>query len=209
MAAIRCSRVILLGQVSAVGDTGFMRISADFTVIPDEFAAAAPPENLIDGTPVVSFPFYIDNLDPSAQYLHWQFVDPDSIPVCGFEWIHWGVANVPIDALMFDFNDSHALQIPPDFSRTLPSMIPEAIQGRTSAASKFVGKSDPAVTMRYNGPTPPDKLHGYELQVWATASPLPGLRQGFWLNELLHALHGYEGPLDHGGIVLEYGPKSD
>ena len=66
-----------------------MKISADFTVIPDAFAKAAPPENCIDGTPIVSFPFYIDALDPAVQFLHWEFVDPDSIPVCGFQWNHW------------------------------------------------------------------------------------------------------------------------
>ena len=54
-----------------------MKISADFTVIPDAFAKAAPPENCIDGTPIVSFPFYIDALDPAVQFLHWEFVDPD------------------------------------------------------------------------------------------------------------------------------------
>ena len=84
-----------------------MKISADFTVIPDAFAKAAPPENCIDGTPIVSFPFYIDELDPSVQFLHWEFVDPDSIPVCGFQWNHWSLANLPVDALMYDFNDSH------------------------------------------------------------------------------------------------------
>ena len=98
---------------------------------------------------------------PEARYLHWEFVDPDSIPVCGFEWIHWSVANLPIDALMYDFNDSHALAIPPDFSRQLPAMIPETVQGRNSSASKFLGRStDPAVMrMRYDGPQPPDKDH--------------------------------------------------
>ena len=78
-----------------------MKISADFTVIPDAFAKAAPPENCIDGTPIVSFPFYIDELDPSVQFLHWEFVDPDSIPVCGFQWNHWSLANLPVDALMY------------------------------------------------------------------------------------------------------------
>ena len=112
-----------------------MKISADFTVIPDAFAKAAPPENCIDGTPIVSFPFYIDELDPSVQFLHWEFVDPDSIPVCGFQWNHWSLANLPVDALMYDFNDSHALAIPADFSRTVSAMIPETVQGRTSAAS--------------------------------------------------------------------------
>ena len=81
-----------------------MRISADFTVIPDIYTKAAPRENCVDGTPVVSFPFYVDSLAADTQYLHWELVDPDSIPVCGFEWIHWTVANVPVDALMFEFD---------------------------------------------------------------------------------------------------------
>ena len=126
-----------------------------------------------------------------------------AMPVCGFEWIHWSVANLPIDALMFDFNDSHALSIPPDFSRQLPSMIPEAVQGRNSSASRFVGRdTDPAVIMRYNGPQPPDKDHDYLLQVWATVKPLPGLNQGFWLNELQHALRGCDEPPETAGIFL-------
>ena len=45
-----------------------MKISADFTVIPDAFAKAAPPENCIDGTPIVSFPFYIDALDSGMRF---------------------------------------------------------------------------------------------------------------------------------------------
>ena len=180
-----------------------MKISADFTVVPDDFAKAAAPECKTSGVPVVSFPFYVDEVNPEARYLHWEFVDPDSIPVCGFEWIHWSVANLPIDALMFDFNDSHALSIPPDFSRQLPSMIPEAVQGRTSQASHWVGGSDVAVTMRYNGPQPPDRDHEYYLQAWATKDPLPGLHQGFWLNELLHALRSCGETPDTDGVFLK------
>lgn len=183
-------------------DTGDMKISADFLVIPDAYAKAAPPENRLAGRPIVSLPFYIDDLDPSVRYLHWWFTDPDSIPVCGFEWIHWSVANLPVDALMFDFNDSHALQIPADFSRALPSMVPEAVQGRTSAASKFVGETDPGVIMRYNGPQPPDADHGYRLQVFGTREPLAGLRQGFWLNEMMHALDAVSPDPDAAAIVL-------
>ncbi|PJM72382.1 YbhB/YbcL family Raf kinase inhibitor-like protein [Bifidobacterium primatium] len=165
-----------------------MKISADFTTIPDVFAKQAEPEYQAAGVPVVSFPFYVDDVAPEAQYLHWTFTDPDSIPVCGFEWIHWTVANLPIAALMYDFNDSHALQIPPDFSRQMVAMIPEALQGRTSQASPFVGGTDPAATMRYNGPQPPDKDHDYYLHVYATRHPLKGLNGGFWMNELVHAL---------------------
>ena len=107
-----------------------------------------------------------------------------------------------LDALMYDFNDSHALQIPPDFSRQLPSMIPETVQGRTSAASKLVGSTNPQVTMRYNGPQPPDKDHDYSLHVWGTAKPLPGLNQGFWLNELFHALRDIDHVTDQGVMFI-------
>jgi Raf kinase inhibitor-like YbhB/YbcL family protein len=165
-----------------------MRISTDFHTIPDDFSKHAGNDAQLGGEPIVSFPFYADDLPEGAQYLHWEFVDPDSIPVCGFEWIHWAVANLPIDALMYDFNDSHALAIPPDFSRTLPSMIPEAVQGRNSQASKLVNASDPNLTMRYTGPNPPDRDHEYLLRVWATSEPLAGLNQGFWLNEMLREL---------------------
>ena len=181
-----------------------MKISADFTVIPAAFAKTAPPENRIDGTPIVSFPFYIDELDPAVQFLHWEFVDPDSIPVCGFQWNHWALANLPVDALMYDFTDSHALAIPADFSRTVSAMIPETVQGRTSAASPLLkGRStDPAVTMRYNGPCPPDKDHDYYLHVWGTTAPLAGLNQGFWLNEMERALRTSGTIADQGGVFL-------
>ena len=58
------------------------------------------------------------------------------------------------------------------------------------------------IRMRYNGPQPPDKDHEYYLQVWATKKPLPGLNQGFWLNELLHALRNSGEVPDTDGIFL-------
>lgn len=114
-----------------------MLITADFSIIPSAYAKDAPEDARVDSVPCVSFPFYIDQLNPRAKYLHWEFSDPDSIPVCGFEWIHWTVANLPVDAIMFDPSDAHALSIPADFSRSLPSMVPEALQGRNSSASPF------------------------------------------------------------------------
>ncbi len=179
-----------------------MRISADFTTIPEQYAKLAPEENKIDGTPIVSFPFYIDDVNPAARYLHWEFLDDDSIPVCGFQWIHWSMANLPIDALMFDFNNSHALHIPEDFSRTVPAMIPEAVQGRNSSASRFVGRDNPQVYQRYNGPQPPNENHEYTLTVFATTKPLEGLKEGFWLNEFHHALRNSRSVVDSGEILL-------
>ncbi|NEG69817.1 YbhB/YbcL family Raf kinase inhibitor-like protein [Bifidobacterium choloepi] len=180
-----------------------MIISTDFTVIPDEYAKQAPQQDRVDGEPAISFPFYLDRLRPDVHYLHWQFLDPDSIPVCGFEWIHWTVANLPVDALMFDPNDSHALSIPADFSRKLPAMIPEAVQGRNSSASPLLGRpQEPALTMRYNGPVPPDKDHRYFLEVWGTSKPLAGLEQGFWMNEMIRAFASCNDVRDEGAIFL-------
>ena len=76
------------------------------------------------------------------------------------------------------------------------------MQGRTSAASKLVGSTNPQVTMRYNGPQPPDKDHDYSLHVWGTAKPLPGLTQGFWLNELFHALRDIDHVTDQGVMFI-------
>ncbi len=98
---------------------------------------------------MVSFPFYISDIAPQAQYVHWEFVDDDAIPVSGFQWIHWSVANF-LDALMYDFNDSHALQIPEDFSRQLPALIPEAA-GAYSCGFTYGRRWRPC-SQRYNGP---------------------------------------------------------
>lgn len=179
-----------------------MKISADFVQIPDKYGKFAADEFKTDGYPTVSLPFYIDNMNPAVKYLHWEFVDDDAIPVCGYQWIHWTVANVPVDALMFDFNDSHALQIPEDFSTKLPALIPEAVQGRNSSWSRIAQQTNPQVTMRYNGPQPPDKDHDYKLCVYGTAQPIAGLDEGFYLNQLRNVVFRTDVVIDYGEIYL-------
>lgn len=179
-----------------------MKISADFTQIPDKYGKFAPDNHKTAGRPTTSFPFYIDHMNPAVQYLHWELVDDDAIPVAGFQWIHWTVANVPVGALMFDFNDSHALQIPEDFSRQLPALIPEAVQGRNTVAGVDPQITDPQVIMRYNGPQPPDKDHDYKLCVYGTAEPLPYFDEGFYLNQLRNAVFRTDAVIDYGEIYL-------
>lgn len=179
-----------------------MKISVDFTQIPDKYGKFADDAFRTDDYPVVSLPFYIDRMNPQVKYVHWEFVDDDAIPVCGYQWIHWSVANVPVDALMFDFNDSHALQIPEDFSRQLPSLIPEAVQGRNSSWGKIAQQTNPQVTMRYNGPQPPDKDHDYKLCVYGTAAPIAGLEEGFYLNQLRNVVFRTDAVIDYGEIYV-------
>lgn len=196
-----------------------MHIDTDFEIIPDLYGKAAPASAKTLDTPTRSFPFVVRDIPQGAQYLHWAFADPDSIPVCGFEWIHWTAANVPIAALeqassvdgasSANGAGSSALNcvIPEDFSHTLEqdSRFAQVVQGRTSQASRFVGGTDPAVTMHYNGPQPPDQDHEYWLRVWATAEPLDGLHEGFWLNALTRQLRGDKQHLDN--VILGYSER--
>ncbi|MBR2673780.1 MAG: YbhB/YbcL family Raf kinase inhibitor-like protein [Aeriscardovia sp.] len=165
-----------------------MQIITDFTTIPDEYGKQAPEENKVDGSTVVSFPFGVRGVDPAMRYLHWAFTDDGSIPVCGFQWIHWSLANLPIGAVMFDPDAPDTLLIPADFSRSVVSMVPEAVQGRNSQDSRLVGVTDPQVAQRYTGPKPPNEDHEYLLRVWATREPVAGLDQGFRLNRLYDGL---------------------
>lgn len=186
-----------------------MKIIVDFDVIPDRYAKRAPISLTRQGQPVVSFPFRVSAVPVSCRYLHWELVDPDSIPVCGFQWIHWSLANLPIAGLAghglvtptsagpdhgpAGNQETREVSIPEDFSSRLEDLIPGVPQGRTSAASKFVMKGgaadDRSLLMRYNGPTPPDRTHDYVLRVWATPDPIAGLKEGFWLNALEHGIH--------------------
>ena len=49
--------------------------------------------------------------------------------------------------------------------------------------------ADPSVAKGYIGPQPPTTVHHYTLTVYALDSELD-LKEGFWLNELLHASEG-------------------
>lgn len=196
-----------------------MKIRTQFEIMPDLYAKAAPTQAKTLGVPVISFPFTVEfavnqiakQSSARVRYLHWAFTDPDSIPVCGFEWIHWTVANVPVSALAVsgDNAQSKVYEIPEDFTHYIDSedALSGVVQGKTSQASRFVGGTDPAITMHYNGPQPPDVDHEYWLRVWATSEPLTQLHTGFWFNELTRALRLQKqaGQSGHSGQWLDCG----
>lgn len=131
----------------------------------------------IGGNPVVSFPIDIDGVPENAASLALVFVDFDSVPVCGFVWIHWTAANIPADIK----------RIPENASRSGEFGM---VEGANSRASLFVGEKDGRITRGYIGPTPPDKDHKYKLTVYALDCELE-LNDGFFLNELLEKMEGH------------------
>lgn len=149
--------------------------------LPDVFAKHAPSSNRVDGTPTRSFPFDVTDIPTAARALAIAFIDYDSIPVCGFAWIHW----------------TAALRLPPEGGGRL--LVPEnasnlqafgMVQGRNSSAAARGEAGNPQVAHRYNGPQPPDGAHVYTLYVHAL-DDMPTLTEGFWANKLVWAIKGH------------------
>lgn len=156
-----------------------MYIHTDFETIPDAFSKYAPETNKEGGHAVVSFPFAVEGIEEARPYVHIALIDPDSIPVAGFAWIHWCAANIPVSGCRTAF--------PEDFSRKMPELCPQALQGKNSLASKFVGEASSPASQLYIGPTPPDKSHRYLLRAWSTKESLR-LSPGFYLSDMFSEL---------------------
>lgn len=153
-----------------------INVHLDNGLLPDKYGKFAPTNDIKNGKPVISFPIKLSNIPASTKSLAFTFTDPDSIPVCGFEWIHWTAANI----------SPEQLELPEDFSRTAKASI---VQGKNSSASPLLGDNDDDLKVGYNGPNPPDATHDYVLKVYALSDILD-IKEGFWMNELLHKMEG-------------------
>ena len=58
-------------------------------MVPDRYAKHADAAHLHAQKPTTSFPFEVEGIPQGARSLALAFTDYDSIPVCGFTWIHW------------------------------------------------------------------------------------------------------------------------
>ncbi len=153
-----------------------MKILLDFDSnnLPQKYSKYAGENEKYMDNPIVSFPFRITEVSPSVKYFAITLIDYDSIPVCGFAWIHWTVANIPVSLT----------EIPENFSQ---NETYKKIQGTNSFASALVNETDPKIIHRYVGPTPPDKDHCYKLTLYALSEKLD-LTEGFYMNELYHQM---------------------
>lgn len=160
-----------------------INVKLEHGLLPDQYGKFAPAANQVAGQPVTSFPIQINDAPAGTKALALVMVDHDSIPVCGFSWIHWIATNIPGDWTVIPENAS--LELKDRF-----------IQGKNSNASPFVNGQPQT---GYTGPTPPDQTHDYQLTVYALDQILP-LKNGYWLNEFLHAAKGHI--LDQQTIIL-------
>lgn len=139
-----------------------------------------------------SFPITWEDLPEQTKSLSIVFLDHDAIPVCGFSWIHWVVANI----------DPNLNGLPENASIEMP-----LLEGVTSWNSPIIPEdwrlSEEDAT-GFGGCTPPDKAHRYSIEVYSLDTILH-LARGFYLNELLTAMTGHI--LDQATLYALYTPK--
>ena len=121
-------------------------------------------KDFISDMPSFSLPFEIDDYPSNTVSFAVVLDDKDSVPVCGFVWIHWLLANLKKDQLVA----GEASNINADF-----------IQGNNSWNMPL-----------YGGMAPPDRDHIYDLTVFALDKEL-NLQKGFSLEELETEMKGH------------------
>lgn len=145
--------------------------------LPDVYGKFAPESEKHNGAPVRSFPITIKDAPEETVTYAVTVLDHDAIPVGGFTWIHWVVAN--IDGSLTEIPDNASQS--GDIAMTL---------GKNSTAGSLVGNADPQTNQHYVGPQPPDRDHRYTVTVYAIDEKLP-LFDGFWLNQMMDAMHDH------------------
>lgn len=121
-------------------------------------------KNFRQGMPTYSIPFQIEEAPYNTVSFAVILDDKDAIPVAGFIWIHWLIANLT------------QTNIPSNASIILADTF---IQGQNSWSESC-----------YGGMAPPDKPHIYDLTVYALDKKL-SLPEGFSEIELRQAMQGH------------------
>lgn len=111
----------------------------------------------LDGMPSRSLPLSITGAPEGTVCYAITMIDPDSVPICGYAWVHWLAANVK--------------------ANELPENASIDMAGQMVQGANDYGQNG------YGGPKPPDRMHTYTITVYALNATLP-LRAGYSLDEL-------------------------
>ena len=114
--------------------------------------------------PTFSIPFTIQDAPKETRSFAVVLDDTDAIPVAGFVWVHWLIANLK----QTDIPENISIANSVDF-----------VQGQNSWGESL-----------YGGMAPPNCTHVYDLKVYALDSELP-LQDGFTYDELMSAMTGH------------------
>lgn len=131
-------------------------------VIADKYGKRGSQQ--INGAPTLSIPLSILDAPEGTVCYAIQMIDPDSKPLCGYEWVHWLAVNIEGSEL----TENASIDLSTDL-----------IQGKNDFG-----------TTGYGGPTPPDKPHTYVIAVYALDAKVD-LQNGFSKEEFDTAISGH------------------
>ena len=131
-------------------------------VIADKYGGRGDIKN--NGIPVLSIPLSIKWEPDDTVCFAIRMMDPDSVPLCGYEWVHWLAANIETT----DIPENASIELKP---------------GMVQGLNEFGA-------IGYGGPTPPDKPHTYIITVYALDTTLDLLDE-FVGDELDAAISGH------------------
>ncbi|NLG03923.1 MAG: YbhB/YbcL family Raf kinase inhibitor-like protein [Clostridia bacterium] len=144
---------------------------------------------ILNGIPQRSFPLEWWDYPGVTKSFSVIFIDYDNYMEEGFPWLHWCVANIPVEINSLDENCSL-------FINDIDSRI---IQGKNSWISCL-----PKYNLecnRYGGPSPESFSHEYTIVILALNSFLD-LKDGFYYNDFIKAINCKL--LDAGVIQVKY-----
>lgn len=114
--------------------------------------------------PTRSVPLSIKNAPDGTKTFALVMTDPDSVPVCGYTWVHWLACNITDPEIAANASIDNASGM---------------VQGKNSNG-----------TSRYAGPTPPNGTHTYVFTVYALDTVL-SLSEGYSQSALEAAMNGH------------------
>ena len=128
--------------------------------------------------PNFSFHLAWEDIPENTKSLAIIFLDHDAIPVCGFSFSHWTVANI----------DPSVNELPENASVTM-----SLLEGVTSWGSGIISEDwrlEKEDATGFGGCAPPDKDHLYTITLYALDTKL-ALSRGFYMNDLLKTMKGH------------------
>jgi len=128
--------------------------------------------------PNYSFHLAWEDLPVNTQSLALVFIDHDAIPVCGFTWVHWLVANI----------DPTINELPENANNSMSLL--KGVNSWNSGIIPAEWRLDKKDATDFGGCAPPDKEHLYTIELYALDKQLE-LVHGFSMNELLKAMKGH------------------
>lgn len=160
-----------------------MKITTTFpqAKIPDQYGCNVPAKQQNHGINQRSFPFKVTEIPTTAHYLSWTLIDYDTVPLIGFAWIHWLLADYPLMGSDAAIEANLSTQTTSSQGQNSLRSIVTMVRHPTW----FLTQRGMPLATHYAGPRPRGGQHELRLTVYATRVPLR-LEAGFTLNQLMH-----------------------